>query len=170
MYSSVHPLLGGHSARDAIKLALPGFRHLVDGGGSAHPPGMGLRLLIEELLIPNRVLGLAHGLRASALALGAELKPSLIEAGGQSPGRVSGVTPWGLSVVAGFTWSWLWHRDTVVLLCATATLSFSCAGWRFLHNRYRYVSWYYPASTIRCNLSGYTTRAAHMDIVHGRVT
>ena len=128
-------------ARDASKLALPGFRHPVDGGGSAHPPGMGLRPLIEELLIPNRVLGSAHGLPASALALGAELKPSPIEAGGQSPGRVPGVTPWGLSVVAGFTWARLWHRDPVVLLCATAALSFSCTRCGCLHDRYRYVSW-----------------------------
>ena len=111
------------------------------GGGSAHPPGMGLRPLIEELLIPNQVLGLAHGLRASALALGAARKPFAMEAGGQSPGRVPGVTPWGLSVVAGFTWAWLLHRDPVVLLCATAALSFSCPRWGSLRNRYRYVSW-----------------------------
>ena len=64
-------------ARDAIKLALPGFRHPVDGGGSAHPPEMGLRPLIVGQLIPNRVLGSAHGLRASALTIGAEKKRPL---------------------------------------------------------------------------------------------
>ena len=53
--------------------------------------------------LPNWVLGCAHGLLASAWALGAGTKvlgrrgvATSLEAGGRSPGRVPGVTPWGL--------------------------------------------------------------------------
>ena len=66
---------------------------------------------------PNWVLGSAHGLLASAWALGRrELKSSggvlysvqttLPEAGGQSPGRVPGATPWGpLAVAIAVAWA-----------------------------------------------------------------
>ena len=44
----------------------------------------------RQPVLTSPIRGLSHGVS---------------EAGGHSPGRVSGVTPWGLSVVAGFTWS-----------------------------------------------------------------
>ena len=76
--------------------------------GPAHPPSMvpGSRSGCRGL--PNWVLGVFAGLRASAVALGAGTKVlflcnrppwrSVVEAGGQSPGRVREVTPRGLSV------------------------------------------------------------------------
>ena len=96
-------------ARDAVKLALPGFRHSVDWWG--------LPTRLEWALAPDRgALGYQTGSLAAHMAFGRlrgpwvqELKPSPpadcprvvcgnVEAGGQSPGRVPGVTPWGLSV------------------------------------------------------------------------
>ena len=76
--------------------------------GPAHPPSLvpGSRSGCRGL--PNWVLGVFAGLRASAVALGAGTKVlflcnrppwwSVVEAGGQSPGRVCEVTPPGLSV------------------------------------------------------------------------
>ena len=72
--------------------------------GPAHPPGMGPLLPIGVQGLPLLGPGLvAHGLRASAWPQGAGTKvlesrgvATSLEAGGQSPGRVSGVTPWGL--------------------------------------------------------------------------
>ena len=63
--------------------------------GPAHPPGMGPGSRSGCWGSPNQVLGSTHGLRASAWALGAGIEV-LLEAGGQSPGRVAGVTPWWL--------------------------------------------------------------------------
>ena len=63
--------------------------------GSARPPGMGPGSRSGCFGLPNWVLGSTHGLRASAWALGAGIEV-LLEAGGQSPGRVAGVTPWWL--------------------------------------------------------------------------
>ena len=98
-----------HLARDAVKL-LPGFRHSVEWWE--------LPTRLEWALAPDGgagvvcgwVLGCMHGLRASAWALGAGTKVLFlpagcpwvvcgnVEAGGRSPGRVPGVTPWGLPV------------------------------------------------------------------------
>ena len=99
-------------ARDAIKLALLGFRHSVEWWG--------LPTRLEWALAPDRgALGyqtgslaarMAFGLLAAAWALGAGTKAlffpvgcprvvyRIVEAGGRSPGRVPGVTPWELSV------------------------------------------------------------------------
>ena len=58
------------------------------------------------------------------------LSYGVIEAGGHSPGRVSGVTPQGLSVGCMLTWVWLRYKDPVVqLICTTVTLYLSCTGW-----------------------------------------
>ena len=85
-------------ARDAIKLALPGFRHLVDWWG--------LPTRLEWALAPDRgALGYQTGSLAARMAFGRlrgpweqELKTSYWWASGQSPGRASGVTPGKLSV------------------------------------------------------------------------
>ena len=92
--------------REVIKLALPRFRHSVHGG--ACPPSWnGLRLPIGVQELPNWVLGSAHGLRASAWALGVGFKTLFlladcclwnVEVGGRSPRRFLVVTRWGLSV------------------------------------------------------------------------
>ena len=55
------------------------------------------------------------------------LSYGVIEAGGHSPGRVSGVTPQRLSVGFMLTWVWLRHMGPVVLIdlqkpCAEAAL------------------------------------------------
>ena len=96
--------------------------------GPAHPPSMvpGSRSGCRGL--PNWVLGVFAGLRASAVALGAGTKVlflcnrppwrSVVEAGGQSPGRVREVTPRGLSVNS-------WGRACVQLAAlATGHLKF----------------------------------------------
>ena len=44
----------------------------------------------------------------------------VIEAGGQSPDRVSAVTPQGLSVGFMLTWVWLRYKDPAVQLTRTA--------------------------------------------------
>ncbi len=89
-------------ARDAIKLALPGFPHSVDWWGQP--------TRLEWALAPDRGAGVtklgpglvAHGLRASAWPPGAGTKvlgwrgvATFLEAGGRSLGRVLGATPWG---------------------------------------------------------------------------
>ena len=92
-------------ARDAFKLALPGFRHSVEWWG--------LPTRLEWALAPDRgALGYQTGSLAARMAFGRlrgpwvqEQKSSggvlysvqsmLPEASGQSPGRVPGVTPWG---------------------------------------------------------------------------
>ena len=97
-------------ARDAIITRPAGISSLGGMVGPAHPPGMGLGSLSGCFGLPNWVLGCTHGLRASAWASGAGTKALFlpagcprvvcgnVEAGGRSPGRVPGVTPWGLSV------------------------------------------------------------------------
>ncbi len=82
---------------------MPGFRHSVDWWG--------LPTRLEWAQAPDRGAGVtklglglvAHGLRASAWPQGAGTKvlgwrgvATSLEAGGRSPGRVPGVTPWGL--------------------------------------------------------------------------
>ena len=84
----------------------------------------------------TKVLGLARGLRAAALALGAGLKTSPIEAGGHSPGRVPGVTPLGAVCLlqAARRCVRLWYWDPVFQFLD---------GYSYLvlqHNRYCYVS------------------------------
>ena len=92
-----------------MNVTIYGFRHSVEWWGLPTPPGMGPGSRSGCFGLPNWVLGCTHGLRASARALGAGSKALLfagcprvvcwnVEAGGQSPGRVPGVTPWGLSV------------------------------------------------------------------------
>ena len=80
-------------------------------GGAWLPARNGPWLPIGVLWVTKLGPGLVtHGLRASAWALGAGTKALFlpagcprvvcgnVEAGGRSPGRVPGVTPWGLSV------------------------------------------------------------------------
>lgn len=71
--------------RDLVTRWIVGPAHTPRRG--PHPRGVGL---------PDWVLGCAHGLGASARALGAGTEVLLVEAGGRKPGRVLGVTPWGL--------------------------------------------------------------------------
>ena len=84
-----------------IKLALPGFRHSVEWWG--------LPTRLEWAQAPDRgALGYQTGSLAVRMASGRlrgpwvqELKPCScrnVEAGGRSPGRVPGVTRWGLSI------------------------------------------------------------------------
>ena len=97
------------------KLALPGFRHSVDWWG--------LPTRLEWALAPDRGAGVtklgpglvAHGLRASAWPQGAGTKvlgwrgvATSLEAGGRSPGRVPGVTLWGLLP----TWQFPTHANS----------------------------------------------------------
>ena len=96
-------------ARDATKLALPGFRHSVEWWG--------LPTRLEWALASDRgAFGYQTGSLAARMAFGRlrgpwvqELKPSSladcprvvcenVEAGGQRPVRVPWVTPWVLSV------------------------------------------------------------------------
>ena len=53
----------------------------------------------KQLVLTSPTKGLSYG---------------VIEAGGHSPGRVSGVTPQGLSVGCMLTWVWLRYEDPVV--------------------------------------------------------
>ena len=87
-------------ARDAIKLALPGFRHSVEWWGlptCLEWPWLPIGVLCVTKLGPGLV---AHGLWASAWPQGAGIKvlvwrgvATSLEAGGRSLGRVPRVTP-----------------------------------------------------------------------------
>ena len=75
-----------NKARDATKLALPGFRHLVEGR-AGRPAQNGIPVFAGEAKLGLRLLAMAFGrLRGPGAP---ELKSSS-EAGGRSPGRVSG--------------------------------------------------------------------------------
>ena len=91
------------ATRDVTKLALPGFRHLVDWWGLptrlewALAPDWGAVGYQTRSLAARMAFGRLRGLWVQELkSLGCVLysvQSTLPEAGGQSPGRVLGVTP-----------------------------------------------------------------------------